>query len=508
LRSRGSHRTWPLRASRREVLIVCLVAWILGRSGQPLNAQQISPGNLSSAHQDLEGIRNCTKCHDLGRPGIANGKCLDCHTPLRNRIQRGKGYHATVARRNCAQCHKNHFGTDFREVQLDTATFDHTATGFALEGSHRETACRDCHTQAYITASDVRAFKGKHGALTKTLLGVGASCTTCHESDNVHDKQFPSRACQDCHTATTWDEATRFDHDQARYKLKGRHRQVQCMECHHTAPLESGVSTIQFVNLSFAKCESCHADQHRGAMAETCSACHTTAGWHQINDSSFEGRFDHANTAFPLAGAHAEVECESCHGKPARRTELVRMTYTSESVRFTYPHPVARDCSSCHLDYHERVFTSSPGGAVCSNCHGEAGWLPTTYDIERHNRDSTFVLVGAHLAVPCGSCHDPATGSNRKQQFRLERQDCHSCHEQDDPHAGQFTEVGCETCHDTESFAISAFDHAATRYPLDGAHRWAQCASCHREERGSDGSFVRRYKPLGTECTDCHGGQP
>jgi len=27
---------------------------------------QISPGDLTTAHAELEGIRNCTQCHDLG----------------------------------------------------------------------------------------------------------------------------------------------------------------------------------------------------------------------------------------------------------------------------------------------------------------------------------------------------------------------------------------------------------------------------------------------------------
>ncbi len=506
----GERRGRRQRAGHLGIFVACLASFgfALGGRVQPLSAQVISPGKLSAAHRALEGIRNCTKCHELGRRGIANAKCLECHTPLRGRIQRERGYHATVADQNCAECHKNHFGIDFREVRLDTAAFDHTKTNFALEESHRETACRDCHAPAYITASDVRAFKGKHGALTKTLLGVGTSCTTCHESDNVHGSQFPKRGCQQCHAATTWDEANRFDHGDSRYKLSGRHRKVRCTECHQTVRRPGNTYVMQFVNLSFAKCESCHEDVHEGVMAEACSSCHTTSEWRRINGKSFEGRFDHANTDFPLVGAHAEAECSSCHGKPSTRTDALYISHTAESKRITYPRPIAKDCLSCHRDYHETVFTETTGGSVCSSCHGEEAWLPASYDIERHNRESEYELTGAHLAVPCVTCHDRATGSNRKQQFRIDRQDCRSCHDPEDPHAEQFADVGCETCHDTDSFAVTTFDHDATRYPLDGAHRQVPCASCHREERGSEGSMVLRYKPLGTECTDCHGGQP
>ena len=54
-----------------------------------LNAQ-VSPGKLSEAHSDLEGIANCTKCHILG-DDVSNDKCLDCHRIVRNLIAEKKG---------------------------------------------------------------------------------------------------------------------------------------------------------------------------------------------------------------------------------------------------------------------------------------------------------------------------------------------------------------------------------------------------------------------------------
>jgi hypothetical protein len=37
---------------------------------------QISPGDLSNPHSNLEGISNCTQCHVLGNKQT-NEKCLD-----------------------------------------------------------------------------------------------------------------------------------------------------------------------------------------------------------------------------------------------------------------------------------------------------------------------------------------------------------------------------------------------------------------------------------------------
>ena len=54
---------------------------------------QFSPGKLSTAHADLEGISNCTKCHDIGNK-ISEQKCLDCHKEIQTLISADRGYHA------------------------------------------------------------------------------------------------------------------------------------------------------------------------------------------------------------------------------------------------------------------------------------------------------------------------------------------------------------------------------------------------------------------------------
>ena len=474
---------------------------------QAATAQLISPGELAAPHSDLRGVRNCTSCHALGKRGISNDKCLDCHEPVRSRVQQRRGLHSDVLQENCADCHKEHFGEDFELVTFDTATFDHQTVGFELIEAHRAATCDDCHRPQLITATNVLQFKGEHGALDRTFLGLGTTCVACHSAETPHGDQFGKQDCEECHAQTTWDRAELFDHDRSRYRLTGLHRRVACRDCH--TPTHSSragpAASVQYAMLSYSTCLSCHRDEHRGVMGSACANCHNTTGWRSIDRSSFESRFDHEATNFPLAGRHADLDCAQCHDRNQPLREGLMLTYSEGTGRSAYPQPAAEDCISCHLDYHEGAFEDSPGGPSCEDCHTQQSWVPTMYDIERHNAGATFILTGAHVATPCQACHSNRTTADGTPLFHFESTECQSCHTSHDPHSGQFAGQQCSACHDTDSFEVGWFDHTTTRYPLDGAHRSVPCADCHSLERDSNGRAYRVYKPLGTDCRDCHG---
>ena len=114
------------------------------------------------------------------------------------------------------------------------------------------------------------------------------------------------------------------------------------------------------------------------------------------------------------------------------------------------------------------------------------------------------------MATPCAGYH-PAPGPDRRQRARPQVSDrlgaaCLDCHAPDDPHADQFTGRRCESCHGTRTFRIPDFDHQRTDYELDGAHIGLACVECHQSEPAPGGGQMTRYRPLGTECADCHGG--
>jgi hypothetical protein len=52
---------------------------------------------------------------------------------------------------------------------------------------------------------------------------------------------------------------------------------------------------------------------------------------------------------------------------------------------------------------------------------------------------------------------------------------------------------------------VAHFDHDRTRYPLDGSHRDVACGACHALESRPDGTQLRRFRPVGMQCEDCHG---
>ncbi|HEY0671921.1 MAG TPA: cytochrome c3 family protein [Longimicrobiales bacterium] len=500
----------------------------------PARAQLISPGKLTRAHADLEGMRQCVQCHELGQRGASNQRCLSCHTTLKSRLSERRGYHATVVNENCGSCHKDHLGRAVSPVRFDTAAFRHETTGYRLRGSHAEQSCRECHAPAHIVAADVRSYRGGAGFMQSTYLGLGSSCRSCHATDDPHEKQFGTRGCQQCHDEQDWEKAPLFKHNTTDFKLTGAHESVECAECHK--PPATGA--VRFGGIPFGSCADCHRDPHAGRMEGACTRCHSTADWRRVDSRAVSSSFNHARTGFPLKGAHVRTACAHCHERAPNAQ--IRLTFTA-GARGTFPRPAASSCAACHVDPHPGSFGAAAGRASCNACHNINGWREVNYSVERHNRAGNFVLAGAHVTAPCNACHvkgntspartcagchakeDPHRGAFGKQACgdchttdsflgarmdhkRVAQQSCVSCHQKQDPHRDQFAGRSCSQCHSTETFRISAFDHGRTRYPLDGAHQKLLCAQCHSPVTTQGPASFIRYKPLPTACKDCHGG--
>ena len=260
---------------------------------------QISPGDLTKAHSNLEGMSNCTKCHVLGEQ-VTNSKCLDCHSEIQNLIGQGKGYHAynAVKNKNCFDCHSEHHGRNFKIINFAPNTFDHSKTGYELTGSHANVKCNDCHQSKYI---NTHISKKKN----ETYLGLSTECRTCHE--DVHQSML-GKNCSSCHTTIKFQAVQNFKHDNARFKLTGSHLKVDCAKCH---PLENknNKKIQKFKDIAFSSCRSCHNDVHKGKFGSDCNSCHSTSSFHNIS----QGSFNHGKTDFPLIGKHGLTACNDCH---------------------------------------------------------------------------------------------------------------------------------------------------------------------------------------------------
>jgi hypothetical protein len=457
---------------------------------------QLSPGDLSKAHANLEGLNNCTQCHEL-RKDVSEALCLNCHTVMGSRIKSGEGYHSSPEVKNstCAKCHAEHYGREFELIHWPDGTknFKHSNTGWELVGAHTKIDCRKCHVQELIVAQDV--LESKNLSLKTTYLGLGTECLDCHVDE--HRGQM-AKNCAQCHSQDAWKPVQKFSHDSTSYPLTGKHIDIECAKC-HTAQLipeiypagkivkrENAGSYTEYKGLPFNNCAPCHRDVHENKFGSECASCHNTSSFQQIADRSF----DHSKTGYPLAGKHIGVACAKCH-KSGKTTDPVA-------------HAV---CMDCHQDTHRGQFTDRKGGNACESCHRVEGFLPALYSISDHGQ-SKYPLTGSHLAVPCFACHAQFVDDKGREfaQFDFADQSCKGCH--DDVHRGQLNkfidESGCEFCHNTESWHKVSFDHSKTQFPLIGKHESTECMGCHIiENPGTDLELIR-MSPLAQECGLCH----
>src|SRR5579871_1972718 len=281
---------------------------------------QISPGPLAKAHESLNGPANCTQCHAVSTRS-ASFRCVECHREIGNELQTHRGLHATYPQAGppgaaCVKCHSDHNGENFNMLHWDPTPkgFDHSKTGYILDGKHATTQCRQCHTAAHI-APAARSLLTKKD-LNHTWMGLSPTCTTCHE--DKHQGRF-GQNCLQCHNTTSWKgakiEQQSFDHSKTRFPLTGKHTTTACEKCHK--PGADGMPV--YSGFKFEHCIDCHLDPHKGAFKQDCDSCHTTSTWVK---SSFTTRFDHSKTEYPLVGKHAEVNCVDCHKSGDFKTKI------------------------------------------------------------------------------------------------------------------------------------------------------------------------------------------
>ncbi|GAB4331384.1 MAG: hypothetical protein Kow0037_07940 [Calditrichia bacterium] len=360
--------------------------------------QHTSAFPLTGAHQRTD----CNDCHQEQFIGIS-GECYACHQQDYNATS-NPDHQAFGFLTTCQQCHS----TD----TWRRADFDHLAvSGFALEGAHLQTECVQCHVNNQVT-------------------GLPQDCFGCHQSDYnavanpSHVQNNFSHNCLDCHNSNAWQPST-IDHNQTAFPLTGAHLSVNCSECHSGG--FSGTPT---------DCFSCHENDFNNAndpnhvqnnFSHDCTECHSTEGWEPAN-------FDHAQTQFPLTGAHVSVNCVECHSSGYSGT--------------------SRECVACHQDDYNSATNPNHQAAgfptTCQDCHSTQNWSQSSFD---HDGLYFPIYSGKHQgewSTCTAECHVVPTN------FSLF--ECITCHEHrqskmDDEHQGvanyQYSSPACYNCHPT-----------------------------------------------------------
>jgi hypothetical protein len=325
-------------------------------------------------------------------------------------------------------------------------------------GPPTDSACLSCHTEIGRVMRDRIGYHGQ-------LIG---RCASCHADHKGRDADLRALDTRD------------FNHQLARFTLKGAHQTLKCDQCHVQHSNKPG--RMQFVGLETSgRCTQCHAEPHQGQFSQVCTSCHNEQGW-----TGKQLLFVHnRDSSFMLKGKHEQVACVDCHKPSTPRATLASAKFEG----------VQTDCRTCHTDPHRGQFQQN-----CTTCHTEQGWTGRQL-VFSHQRDTTFPLRGRHADLQCRQCHMPsaADASLASATFAKLNKDCRQCH--NDPHQEEFQQ-NCTACHSEQGWKGRnlLFDHNRDApFKIDAIHKGVACSSCHRAESGH-----RTFRPLPTTCDQCH----
>jgi hypothetical protein len=386
---------------------------------------------LTGKHAEID----CYTCHKARVTAKPERTCESamCHARDNKHQERFKAFPS------CATCHNT------VRWKPDNVFAHNTLTKFKLTGKHAVATCRNCHRGE--TPNVFEKFAPR------------IQCMECHKHKDVHDHQFTSAQCANCHKPGVRNAGVKSElvdevhGPKSRFPLDGGHVNVACVKCH---PKE-GPNANNVWKVSMQCGPACHPDKlHKGSLGNDCQRCHEGGYWKATD-------FDHdRDSKFPLVGFHKTTGCLNCH--PNRLFK-----------------PTASECFSCHArdDAH-----ASALGQQCEKCHE-----PTGRSLFDHNTKSNYPLTGKHTQVVCEACHPSI-------QFKPVPSDCYGCHEKDDVHKGTYGFL-CEMCHSVKGWQQTAPVHDVGNFRLAGMHDHVPCERCH-------GPTMRPLAGTGEFCINCH----
>ncbi len=212
-----------------------------------LARHQATRFGLTGGHRAVP-CGDCHKQSDTFQPNAAvyhwnELSCTSCHAdPHRGQFtERMQQVRAAGVAVSCEACHSTRSWNELSH-------FDHSQTSFPLLGTHRATACMDCH----------KPPNQETRLLNVDFKAAPTRCEQCHE--NIHGKQFAKgeiTPCAECHNSSQW-RPSLFDHDKRTgFSLQGVHQNVRCEGCHKLTRVVEG-KPVLFYKPTPKECADCH----------------------------------------------------------------------------------------------------------------------------------------------------------------------------------------------------------------------------------------------------------
>ena len=408
---------------------------------------------LRNKHLEVD----CFRCHTQKRRGrrafkAAPTACYGCHK------KDGIDAHGDFG--DCAKCHAT--------TGFDKSTFDHSATGFVLDGRHESLRCQECHEQK------MEGYPKRKARPAKSKAKDRSQKQTYHPPRIQRPLKVSETLVAMLRSQTSIDAPSSTSSSKPPAGVQ-RHRGLRRQGGRPSAPsIPPAVALVSASTPSGGSgderaCSHCHEDVHRGSARGNCTRCHETASW---RPSTFDIA-QHATTRFPLRDAHQKTACRLCH---------VDAQMSGQPT----------ECAGCHMDVHQGRF-----GSRCESCHNEVAFAPAPgFD----HASTGFALIGPHTEVGCLKCHGQDGGEDLTQ--RKAATACKTCHA-----VGHGVELGndCERCHVLKvdkKFADAPrnrFDHRKTPFALERRHRVLNCKQCHPAPVAGGANIA----PTG-RCVTCH----
>ncbi len=455
-------------------------------------------------------------------------------------------------------------------TQPITVPFDHLATGFELDGVHRDLACESCHLHAVFKGTprncgSCHITGSTFNATPKSLTHIQSTnnCTACHDSSSFRpDVHFDhsevmgtcvschngtiaqgegpthpatSQTCEACHTVLSWNPPKVVDHTQIPLAVAGF-----CIICHNGVQA-SGKSANHIATA--LECGDCHlttswlgaAFDHTG-ITTGCASCHngTKAVGKQGSHMPTTNLCEHCHTTgigtktpswVPSGFEHTQMTvttCQSCHSGTVKiSTGLV----SGQPANHVPPIPSVIDCGICHGNtptaetwtvLAASIPTLHTGLNVgnCVLCHAGQTFagVPAPYipmSISGVSPTKKTPLVPPHIPILAGT-------------------DCSACHGAAYAAGGfgpatamnaakhGFVSGACNTCHDTgKSFYVGGgtplqlrpADHLTS---ADTRMAAGDCSLCHETTDWVSSTMPAGHmpNPANQTCAKCHASAP